>query len=100
MCPLKSQIQIRINLVGNCSEIVYTRSYTAMPTLPTSGEKLECLYSPFTSLPDFYQSSSFEHISLIIFWSFNRWDFFNEKQIESVCCEIWEAKLLQKVKSS
>ena len=43
MCPLQSLICIRINLVGNCVEIIYIRSYTEMPILPTSviSKKLE-----------------------------------------------------------
>ena len=44
MCPLQSLICIRINFVGNYVEIIYIRSYTEMPILPTSGiskKKLE-----------------------------------------------------------
>ena len=40
---LQSHIYIRINLVGNCLEIVYIRSNTELPILPTSciSKKLE-----------------------------------------------------------
>ena len=46
MCPLQNQIRIRINLVGNCLEILYIRSYTEISILPTSKKnqnKQECI---------------------------------------------------------
>ena len=37
MCLWQSQTYIRINMIGNCLEIVYIKNNTEMPIKPTSG---------------------------------------------------------------
>ena len=37
MCLWQSQTCIRINMIGNCLEMVYIESNTEMPIKPTSG---------------------------------------------------------------
>ena len=50
VCTLQSQNCIRINLDGNCVEIIYIRSYTEMPILPTSGISKKLDYMTFSCL--------------------------------------------------